>query len=217
MSAVATSAMDRRRVNAVERALSDKAVKSYFDPEFNARAIKIFPGEHHVTDAEDTMLVTVLGSCVSACIRDRLLKIGGMNHFMLPASSDGIWGKASAAMRYGNFAMEQLINDILRKGGHRSRLEIKVFGGGNVLAGMTTIGSQNAAFVESYLAAEGLPIAAQHLRGDHPRRVHYFPSSGRVMVRELRRESDLAALEMEKSYQSKISAEPQSGDVELFD
>ena len=113
------------------------------------------------------MLVTVLGSCVSACIRDPVAAVGGMNHFMLPESGGSDWGAASSGMRYGNVAMERLINDILVRGGLRQRLEIKVFGGGNVMKGTSDIGHRNASFVETYLAAESLPIAAADLRGSH--------------------------------------------------
>lgn len=191
-------------------------VMRYHDREFDVTGIKILPGEHYVSNAPDEMMVTVLGSCVSACIRDPLLKVGGMNHFMLPQSSDGNWGQVSAGMRYGNFAMEQLINDILARGGRRERLEVKVFGGANVLAGVTNIGDQNADFVESYIAAEGLAIAARHLRGRHPRRIHYFPIDGKVLLRELRRE-DERDLELELGYQHSLLKTPVSGEVELFD
>ena len=139
-----------------------------------------------------------------------------MNHFMLPESSDGAWGTASAGMRYGNFAMEQLINDILTRGGRRDRLEVKVFGGANVLAISTSIGTQNADFVEQYLAAEGLTVAAQHLRGHHPRRVHYFPATGKVLLRELRRD-DERDLALESSYQDRLRQAPVAGEVELFE
>ena len=192
-------------------------VHRYRDPNFDAIAVKVFPGEHYVT-AADEMIVTVLGSCVSACIRDPVAAVGGMNHFMLPESGDreSEWAEASSGMRYGNVAMERLINDILAHGGLRHRLEIKVFGGGNVLKGHSDIGHRNASFVESYLLAENLPIAAGHLRGTHPRRVHYFPMTGRVMLLELRRTEDRAVVELEARYQSKLRSDPVAGSVELF-
>ena len=153
--------------------------RRYRDPRFDAVAVKVFPGDHYVTADAGEMLVTILGSCVTACIRDPLAGVGGMNHFMLPESAGSGWDTASASMRYGNVVMERLINDILKRGGARERLEIKVFGGGNVMNGTTNIGHRNAEFVEEYLAAEGLPIAAHHLRGNLPRRVHYFPPPAR--------------------------------------
>lgn len=188
----------------------------YRDPRFDAVAVKVFPGEHYVTADADEMLVTVLGSCVSACIRDPVAAVGGMNHFMLPDSGGGDWGDVSSSMRYGNVAMERLVNDILMRGGLRQRLEIKVFGGGNVLRGSSNIGHRNATFVEDYLAAERLRIAAAHLRGDLPRRIHFFPTTGRVMLLELRSADERAVVEREKDYKSKLQTEPVAGSAELF-
>jgi chemotaxis protein CheD len=192
--------------------------RRYRDPMFAETAIKVFPGEHYVSDRSDEMLVTILGSCVAACIRDPRAGIGGMNHFMLPeaGSSGPGWDTASSSMRYGNVAMERLINDLLARGGMRTRLEIKVFGGGNVLNASTNIGHRNADFVEDYLAAEDLPIVAHHLRGSLPRRVHYFPATGRVLLRELQRTEREALVENENSYKSRIEVEPVAGSVELF-
>jgi len=191
--------------------------RRYRDPRFDAIAVKVFPGEHFVTENPDEMLVTILGSCVTACIRDPLSGVGGMNHFMLPEAMGGGWDTASGSMRYGNVAMERLINDILARGGIRQRLEIKVFGGGNVMKGATSnIGHRNADFVETYLGAENLPIAAHHLRGSLPRRVHYFPSTGRVMLLELQRTEEEAVVRSEGLYKSKILIEPIAGSAELF-
>jgi chemotaxis protein CheD len=192
------------------------SVRRYRDPRFDAIAVKVFPGEHYVTSDPDEMLVTILGSCVSACIRDPLAKVGGMNHFMLPEAAGGGWDTASDSMRYGNVAMERLINDILARGGMRQRLEIKVFGGGNVMKSTANIGHRNADFVEEYLADESLPIAARHLRGHLPRRVHYFPISGRVMLLELARTEQEAVVRIERDYKSKIQVEPVAGSAELF-
>ena len=188
----------------------------YRDPRFAEMAVKVFPGEHHVTGSADEMLVTVLGSCVSACIRDPLIGVGGMNHFMLPEAGGSGWDTASASMRYGNVAMERLINDIMTRGGARDRLEIKVFGGGNVMNGTANIGHRNADFVESYLLTEDLPIAAAHLRGNLPRRIHYFPATGKVLLLELRRTEDEVVFDREALYKSKIQSEPVAGSAELF-
>ena len=197
---------------------SGSGLRRYRDPMFAETAIKVFPGEHYVSDRSDEMLVTILGSCVAACIRDPRAGIGGMNHFMLPeaGSSGPGWDTASSSMRYGNVAMERLINDVLARGGMRTRLEIKVFGGGNVLNASTNIGHRNADFVEDYLAAEDLPIVAHHLRGSLPRRVHYFPATGKVLLRELQRTEREALVENENSYKSRIEVEPVAGSVELF-
>ena len=190
--------------------------RHYFDPHFDATAVKVFPGDHYVTSNADEMLVTILGSCVAACIRDATAGVGGMNHFMLPEAAGAGWDTDSASMRYGNVAMERLINDILARGGMRQRLEIKVFGGGNVLNGSSNIGHRNADFVEQYLAAEGLPIAARHLRGRLPRRVHYFPATGKVMLLELQSSDKNDVARAESAYKKKIQIEPVAGSVELF-
>jgi len=191
--------------------------RRYRDPMFAETAIKVFPGEHYVSDRSDEMLVTILGSCVAACIRDPRAGVGGMNHFMLPeAGGSPGWDTASSSMRYGNVAMERLINDVLTRGGTRKRLEIKVFGGGNVLNASTNIGHRNADFVEDYLAAENLPIVAHHLRGSLPRRVHYFPATGKVLLIELQRTEREVLVANENSYKSRIEVEPVAGSVELF-
>jgi len=204
------------RLQAPQAAYLTSGTRRYRDPRFDAIAVKVFPGEHYVTSNPDEMLVTILGSCVSACIRDPFAGVGGMNHFMLPEAMGGGGDPVSESMRYGNVAMERLINDILIRGGVRQRLEIKVFGGGNVMNGTANIGHSNADFVETYLAAESLPIAAHHLRGNLPRRVHYFPCTGRVMLLELQRTEQQAMVRGEGLYQSKIQADPIAGPAELF-
>jgi chemotaxis protein CheD len=177
--------------------------------------IRINPGGHYVT-SHNELLVTVLGSCVAACIRDPVAGIGGMNHFMLPQSDSGIWGIASASMRFGNFAMEKLINDILNQGGHRDSLEIKVFGGAAIICNMAPIGTRNADFVECYLREEGLPIAARSLRGAHARRIHYHPLTGRVRMLEMPRD-ELVVARIERTYGETLRSEPVAGSIELFE
>lgn len=191
------------------------APTTYFDPKFNAHAMKVLPGEYVVTD-RDVMLVTVLGSCVSACIRDPLAGVGGMNHFMLPDLENG--GAANESARYGSYAMEVLINELLKRGAARNRLECKVFGGGAVLAGFTVsnVGQRNGQFVQRYLATEGLSVAAQDLYDVCPRRVHYFPLTGRVLVRRLASANDTEVLASESLYRHKLAESPTAGSVELF-
>jgi chemotaxis protein CheD len=179
------------------------------------KRIKIGPGEHYVTQRADVVILTVLGSCVAACIRDPVAGVGGMNHFMLPEGRTGAWGGASANMRYGNFAMEQLINDILRQGGHRSRLETKVFGGARMMAQGAAIGHQNADFVEAFLKAETMPIAARHLRGAHARRIEYLPAAGRVRMLELKL-PELDVVQAERQFIQSLRTAPDGGAVELF-
>ncbi|KND58812.1 Chemotaxis protein CheD [Candidatus Paraburkholderia schumanniana] len=142
--------------------------------------------------SEDMVLVTVLGSCVAACINDRTADIGGMNHFMLPDDGSDASHATSDSMRYGAYAMEVLINELIKRGGRRERFEAKVFGGGAVLAGMTTIniGDRNSEFVRRYLALKKIRIVAEDLQGMHPLKVAFMPRSGQVMVKKLRTQHD---------------------------
>ena len=137
------------------RRVDEDGRKRYFDPRFGKTAVRVLPGEYYVTEDESEMIVTVLGSCISACIRDPLLKIGGMNHFMLPSSDTGQWGQVSAEMRYGNYAMEMLINDLMRRGARRDRLEFKLFGGAHIGTSSSDVGDKNIRFVRTYMRDEG--------------------------------------------------------------
>jgi len=194
-------------------------IARYWDPRQERFAAKILPGEVFVTQAGE-QIVTVLGSCVSACVRDPQLGVGGMNHFMLPVSETGTRAGERAdawlATRYGNFAMESLINEILKRGGQRERLEVKLFGGGCVLAVLTDVGRTNIDFVQSYLQSEGITPVAEDLGGPHPRKVYYDPRSGRVRVRYLKLLPNDTLAQRELAYQRKLADEPVAGSVDLF-
>ena len=193
-------------------------INRYWDPLHQAYAAKILPGEYYVT-VVDEMIVTVLGSCVSACIRDPIRGIGGMNHFMLPAShrEGGDQGQLlSDAARYGNYAMELLINNLLKHGGHRSRFEVKLVGGGQILAQMTDIGQRNIAFVRAYLRTEGLRVVAEDLGDIYPRKVYYRPITGKVRMQKLRALQNDTILRREQDYMQHLVSRPAQGDVELF-
>jgi chemotaxis protein CheD len=172
----------------------------YFDNHFKKPGVKLLPNEFYMT-SEDMVLVTVLGSCVAACINDRTAGIGGMNHFMLPDDGESASSAASDSMRYGAYAMEVLINEMIKRGGKRERFEAKVFGGGAVLAGMTTIniGDRNSEFVRRYLALEKIRIVAEDLQGAHPRKVAFMPKSGQVMVKKLITHHDPHVVEREQA------------------
>ena len=189
------------------------AENRYHDRHFGCDAVKILPGEYFVTSS-DEVLVTVLGSCVAACIRDVDSGLGGMNHFMLP--DDGGRETFGASARYGNYAMEVLINHLLKMGARRMRLEAKVFGGGNVLPGMTLdpIGTRNGNFVLNYLTAERIPIVAQDLFGVQPRKVCFFVRTGRTLVKRLPAAGEIARVE--RAYRSQLAQKPVAGSVELF-
>jgi len=192
--------------------------RRFYDSTNSAWVVKVFPGEYFITSKSDEVLVTVLGSCVSACIRDPMVGIGGMNHFMLAEGERGEWGGAhdSESTRYGNFAMEKLINELLKAGCSRETMEIKVFGGGNVTDTSNAIGSQNAEFVLRYLKSEGLRCSAQDLGGQHPRRIHYFPANGRVIRRLLGGSETYTIKCQESEYAKQLSSKKTAGDIELF-
>ncbi len=191
-------------------------IKQYWDKDHGSFAAKILPGEYYVT-VENEVIVTVLGSCISACIRDPVFGVGGMNHFMLPeGDQDMISQGATAATRYGNHAMEQLINDILKHGGSRKNLEVKIFGGGQVLAQMTDVGDKNIRFITEYIATEGLRLVASDVGNIYPRKVYYFPLSGKVRMKKLRSAHNSTVIEREESYRQNITCQPVTGEVELF-
>ncbi len=188
--------------------------RRYFDRKRDVHVVKIYSGDCYVTNREKEMLVTILGSCVAACIRDPVARVGGMNHFLL--SDGGSKDDPMQAMRYGAFSMEQLINGILKLGGKKERLEVKLFGGGNVIQSSAMIGDKNVKFVRNFCKEENLAIAGEDLGGNHPRRIHYYSDSGKVMLRTLQRSEDMAVVEEEKQYASRIVAKPGGGDVDLF-
>ena len=204
----------RRRTADLE---APRASGRYWDNSLDAYVVKVLPGEHYVTRAGDEAISTVLGSCVAACIRDPVAMVGGMNHFMLPGEVRGTWSGATNEMRYGQFAMEKLINDIMRCGGRRERLEVKLFGGANVMHSSMKIGDSNAEFVLSFMKTEGLTIAAQDLGGDAARRINFFPLTGRVFRLELRRQPDVEVFETELSYRDRLRQQDVGGSIELFD
>jgi chemotaxis protein CheD len=197
-------------------------MQRFWDPQLDSWNVKILPGEYYVTRGEEAVS-TVLGSCISACIRDPVKNVGGMNHFMLPedaSTGPNNWldPAIGLATRYGSYAMESLVNDLLKLGAIRERLEIKVFGGGRVLSGMTDVGARNINFVRSYIELEGYRIAAEDLGGIQPRKVVYFPASGRVKMRRLRPVENRIISHHEKLYLASIgSTAAGGGDVELFD
>lgn len=180
-------------------------IKQYWDHKHQLYTARIMPGEFFVSKA-NIVIATVLGSCVSACIRDPQAGVGGMNHFMLPEEEKTIADDAqiSESTRYGCYAMEQMINTILSHGGKRERLEIKLFGGGKVLQSMTDIGSRNINFVYDYLAMKKLSVVSEDVGGLHPRRVLYFPDTGRVLMCRLPVSLDENVAQCEMRYQNSL-------------
>ncbi len=191
------------------------AANRYFDRHFEIDAAKILPGEYFVTTKE-MLLVTVLGSCVAACIRDPDSGIGGMNHFMLP--DEGGREVLSTSARYGTYAMEVLINHLLKLGARRNRLEAKVFAGGAVMESLVSsnVGVRNAEFVLKYLKTEKVPVVAKDLLDSYPRKVYYFPQNGRVLIKKLHRVHNDTLFSREREYKARLTTAKVEGDVELF-
>ena len=196
-------------------------INRYWDTKHDIFAAKILPGEFYVS-LHGELITTVLGSCVSACIRDKVIGIGGMNHFMLPDSGQRTRSSAwedtpvSAETRYGNVAMERLINVILANGGDRKNLEVKLFGGGKVLNINTDIGGKNVDFVKDYLSAEKFEVVAEDTRGVWPRKVQYFPLTGRVRIKRLNALHNDTLSRREQAYIKRLKDKKVQGKVDLF-
>lgn len=185
----------------------------FYDAHFKSDAVKVLPGEFFVHD-EDVAVMTTLGSCIAACLWDRERKVGGMNHFMLP---DGAGTGDSG--RYGSYAMELLINELIKRGASRATLEAKVFGGGAVIAGMTTInvGERNTRFVLDYLKTERIAVVSKDVLDVYPRKVCFLPASGKAMVKRLAPSNPEAIVAQERAaVQQAVPAATGGGSIDLF-
>jgi chemotaxis protein CheD len=195
-------------------------VRRYRDPASGNVIAKLLPGDFYVTN-QDEVLDTVLGSCVSACVRNPKTGVGGMNHFMLPHPRNNeradSWGSvASSATRYGSASMEQLINKILGAGGTRADLEVKIFGGARVLAATTDVGHHNVIFVRDFLKREGLKVVSEDVGNVTPRHIQYFPTTGKVRVKHLGNSQSAKLISAEVSYSQTLDKQPVAGSIDLF-
>lgn len=182
----------------------------FYDSHFKNPAVKVLPGEYFV-DTEDVLIQTTLGSCIAACLWDRTAMVGGLNHFMLPEGN----GESG---RYGLFAMELLINEMLKKGANKGRMEAKVFGGGAVISGMSSlnVGERNTNFVLDFLKTERIPVVSKDVMDVYPRKVCYLPRSGKAMVKRLAAASD-AILQQDRSAVQKVQpVASNGGSIDLF-
>lgn len=175
------------------------------------RLVHVVQGQFQISDDPNVVLTTVLGSCVAACVRDPVLGLGGMNHFLLPGSTDG----RNDSMKYGVYSMELLINGLLQKGASKGRLVAKLFGGARVVEGLSDIGRQNAEFAEKFLAAEGIPCLGKSLGGDKPRRIRFWPNSGR-MAQLILDSADTEVFKAERKRAVVAPAPAEAGAIELF-
>ena len=196
-----------------------KHINRYWDTKNNHYAAKIKPGEFYVS-FNGELITTILGSCVSVCVRETRLGIGGMNHIMLPdADRYNRWDNSPASLdaRYGNIAMERLINFILSHGGKRENLEIKVFGGATLFNFIEQVGTKNIEFVKLYLLKEGFKISNEDVGGRRPRKIHFYSSTGRVRVKELANLHNQTLYEREREYLVQVMKNTNTGNIELFD
>lgn len=187
-------------------------VRQFWMPKRKRVAVKVVAGDYYVS-SQDEVICTVLGSCVSTCIRDTTIGVGGINHFLLPDADCDI---LSSSNRYGVFAMEQLINAIIKYGGHRENFEIKVVGGGNMMAGANDIGQRNIAFVQQFLQTEGLAVSALDVGGLQARRIQYIAKTGQLMVQKLKDSNNERTMALELENQRSIQQQT-NDDIELFD
>ncbi len=185
----------------------------FFDQHFQFNAAKVLPGEYFVSD-ENLVIQTVLGSCIAACLWDSRSRVGGMNHFMLPDSSS-----TEQSGRYGSYAMEVLINELMKIGGRRETMQAKVFGGGQVMANFSSVnvGERNTAFVREYLATERIPIVSEDVLDIYPRKVVFFPVTGKAMVKRLAHaHPDLAVAEKTRGDAAVVAQSNRGGSIDLF-
>jgi chemotaxis protein CheD len=183
----------------------------FWDANFKNDAVKVLPGEFFVSD-EDILIVTTLGSCIAACLWDRERRVGGMNHFMLPE------GQGDSG-RYGSYAMELLINELMKRGASRSTLEAKVFGGGAVIAAMTSlnVGERNTQFVLDYLRTERIPVVSKDVLDTCARKVCMLPASGKVLMKRLAPTNADALVAQERAAAEKAAPQASGGgSVDLF-
>ena len=191
----------------------------FWDAQFRNDAVKVMPGEYFVHD-EDILITTTLGSCIAACLYDRERRIGGMNHFMLPLDSLDTDGQIRDrhAGRYGCHAMEILINELMRRGASRARLEAKVFGGGAVISGMNSlnVGARNTRFVLDYLDTERIPVVSKDVLGNCSRKLCYLPRSGKAMLKRLAMQAENAITAAPQPAELYLPVGAQAGAVDLF-
>lgn len=185
----------------------------YFDHHFQYNAVKVLPGEYYVSN-ENLVIMTVLGSCIAACLWDSRMRVGGMNHFMLP---DG--DSMDVSGRYGSYAMELLINEMLKLGARRETMQAKIFGGAQVMHSFTTmnVGERNTQFVVNYLHTERIPVVSEDVLDIYPRKVCFFPVTGKAMVKRLAHAHPEELVAQEKRGNAATVAQTTAGgSVDLF-
>lgn len=189
----------------------------YFDREFQVDSVKILPGQYYAA-AGTGSISTVLGSCVSTCLWDPVERIGGMNHFMLPGEPGATSSPWGISARFGIYAMDVLINEMIHLGADRRRIVAKAFGGAQVLQGFDTldVGAMNSEFVLNFLREEGIQLLSQDLLGICPRKLHFFPATGMVQLKRLHLQPNDAVQQQERDYLARLAGGIETGEVEIF-
>lgn len=193
----------------------------HFNSKFQAEVIIIHPGEYYATE-EDTIISTILGSCVAVALHDPTLRIGGLNHFMLPGSIDSKRGFNQESAKYGLFAMEILVNELLKRGANKRNLTAKVFGGGHVLHASTAgnVPRSNVEFAIEFLQTEGIPIKASDVGGTQARKLFFYPTTAKVLLKRIVSSTAVHEVEEEETeYLKRIREErnkKKRGEVTLF-
>lgn len=195
-------------------------IKRFYDKKNNALIAKILPGEYYVTK-QNEIIATVLGSCVSVCIRDKKNGIGAMNHFMLPEAQGEKKSKWTASpvdqsARYGTYAMEHMINDLIKHGGKRNNFEIKMCGAGRIISSMADVGAKNIAFIKKFLHNEGYDVLSEDLGDIYPRKVRYCPMTGKLLIKKMESMHNDRVVAQEEKLKHQICTDSSSGGIELF-
>ena len=167
-------------------------------------------------------LSTLLGSCVAVCLFDPALKIGGINHFMLPEMGRSKYGDVDSLLS-GNFAMEALLNALLSRGAKKARLQAKAFGGGTIIdtdPGAVSIGMRNASFAKEWLQREGIPLLSSDFLGPWSRKIIFLPFNGEAFCKRLVTNMATASViaREERTYAETLLQKPKTVDkkIELF-
>jgi chemotaxis protein CheD len=192
-------------------------IMRYYDQNMETTVVKLMTGDCYSTGEEREMLVTILGSCISVCAWDHVAKCGGMNHILLPGTGNvQKHHDKGYANRFGAFAMEELMNGLYKLGATRESIRVKLFGGGNVIKNSSMIGDKNIKFVREFLNEEGYKVVAENVGGKHPRRIHFFPDTGKVMMRMLKRKDDYQIIEIENTYKKSLEDKEEKTEVDIF-
>jgi chemotaxis protein CheD len=186
---------------------------------FEQEVVTIHPGEFFAT-RDETIISTVLGSCIAVALYDPVSQAGGLNHFMLPGEMEPDDLTRDPNAKYGMWAMELLVNELMKLGVRRGDIKAKVFGGGAVLrfldGSVSRIPQSNIDFAFEYLEKEGIPILASDVGGREPRKVFLFPRTGKVLLKRIGGSLANLVEKEEARYLTTIRTEAPEGEIVLF-